>query len=161
MSKLFDKILQEIPDDTNRFVARSMDVSDQITEILKRKGTSQRQLAEKLGKSESEISKWLSGNHNFTLRTLAKIESILEEDILITPMYWNEYKGLFAPVENDYQVHFSIHKGHISHRFSSGEEKSNFDFEDIMPNKIKGKSRILHTSKSSPRIISELWKQAE
>lgn len=105
MDDLFERLLQETPDDTKRFVARSMDVSDQITSLLKKKNISQRQLADKLGKKESEISKWLSGNHNFTLRTLAKIESILMEDILIAPMFWNEYKGAFSKEATGEQAH--------------------------------------------------------
>ena len=42
-------------------------------------------LAEKLGKTEAEISKWLSGTHNFTLRSLAKIEIVLNETIIKIP----------------------------------------------------------------------------
>ncbi|MCZ8286906.1 MAG: helix-turn-helix transcriptional regulator, partial [Bacteroidia bacterium] len=40
---------------------------------------------EKLGKSEAEISKWLSGTHNFTIRTLSKIEAELGESVITTP----------------------------------------------------------------------------
>lgn len=94
MDELFKQILKETPDHTKRFVDLAMDVSDQIIALLEAKGHNQKYLADKLGKSESEISKWLSGNHNFTLRTLAKIESILEENIVVAPMYWHEYKGL-------------------------------------------------------------------
>jgi transcriptional regulator with XRE-family HTH domain len=36
----------------------------------------------KLGKSEAEISKWLSGLHNMELKTIAKIENALDEEVL-------------------------------------------------------------------------------
>ncbi|MBK8969134.1 MAG: helix-turn-helix transcriptional regulator [Lewinellaceae bacterium] len=42
-----------------------------------------RDLAAALGKSESEVSKWLAGAHNFTLKSIAKLEAVLGEDILV------------------------------------------------------------------------------
>src|SRR5690606_28128527 len=45
----------------------------------------QRELAQKLNKRESEISKWLSGGHNFTQRTLTKISIAIGEPIYNIP----------------------------------------------------------------------------
>ena len=42
----------------------------------------QKDLAKALGKNESEISKWLSGSHNFTLKTIARIEDVLGDKLL-------------------------------------------------------------------------------
>ena len=42
----------------------------------------QKEFAKEVGKTEPEVSRWLSGTHNFTLRTLAKISSVLGEDII-------------------------------------------------------------------------------
>ena len=39
-------------------------------------------LAKKFGKSPSEITKWLSGNHNFTVDTLIEIERVLDIKLL-------------------------------------------------------------------------------
>ena len=51
-----------------------------------------------LNKKESEISKWLSGTHNFEIKTIAKIESVLEENIIQVPMFYvdwpNEFENL-------------------------------------------------------------------
>lgn len=41
--------------------------------ILREKNISQKQLARKMGRTEAEVSRWLEGTHNFTLRTIAKI----------------------------------------------------------------------------------------
>ena len=41
------------------------------------KNISQRELARRLGKRESEVSRWLTGRHNFTTSTIAKIETAL------------------------------------------------------------------------------------
>lgn len=67
-------------------VRRQVDISflivDRIHEILASKGYKQKDLAEKLGKKESEISKWMRGTHNFTIETLSSIEKVLGEPIL-------------------------------------------------------------------------------
>jgi len=38
-----------------------------------------------MGKKESEISKWLSGTHNFTIETIAKIQGELKEVLIVIP----------------------------------------------------------------------------
>lgn len=66
------------------------DVIEQITAILRRKGMCQRDLAQLLGKRESEISKWMRGTHNFTLSTIAGIQEALGEKILDTPLNFSK-----------------------------------------------------------------------
>jgi len=58
---------------------QSFEIVDRIHEILVRQGKGRKDLALLLGKSESEISKWMSGSHNFTIQTLAKIQIALGE----------------------------------------------------------------------------------
>ena len=58
-------------------------IAERIVEVLKQKGMTRRDLANKLGKRESEISKWLTGRHNFTISTLSRISSALGEDIIM------------------------------------------------------------------------------
>lgn len=83
MKKTINKdFFEDLQPEFEKYVNWSVEISDRIEEILEKKKITQRELAEKLGKSESEISKWLSGTHNFTLKSLAKIESILNEEIL-------------------------------------------------------------------------------
>jgi len=72
-------------DKTHRFVSKSMDISEEIIAALKRKGMSQRELADRLGCKETLISRWLGGMQNFTLRTLTSIEEVLEIDLILTP----------------------------------------------------------------------------
>jgi transcriptional regulator with XRE-family HTH domain len=74
----------KISKDIDIFVKQSFDIVDRIHEILVAQGKEQKDLAILLGKSESEISKWMTGTHNFTIKTLAKIESKLGEKIIQT-----------------------------------------------------------------------------
>lgn len=60
----------------------SFQIVDRIHEILKSKGLQQKDLANMLGKSEAEISKWMRGTHNFTIDTLVKIETALDAPIV-------------------------------------------------------------------------------
>lgn len=83
MSKIFDSI--KVSDEAKRFVDHSFEVVDQIYHILEKQGKTQRDLANMLEKKESEISKWMQGTHNFTLKSISKIETVLGESILTTP----------------------------------------------------------------------------
>ena len=49
---------------------------------MEEKGLKQKDLANLLGKNESEISKWMRGTHNFTIETISSIESALGAPIL-------------------------------------------------------------------------------
>lgn len=79
---LADMLGITIAEDTDRFVELSMRISDAVAEVLHRKGWTQKDLAARLGKTPAEVSKWLSGTHNLTLRSIAKLETALGEQIL-------------------------------------------------------------------------------
>ncbi|MBQ0061580.1 MAG: helix-turn-helix transcriptional regulator [Bacteroidales bacterium] len=61
----------------------SFQIVNRIHEVLTAKGYKQKDLANMLGKSEAEISKWMRGTHNFTLDTIMNIEEVLNEQILV------------------------------------------------------------------------------
>lgn len=54
-------------------VETRMLVAKMLQDYLALTGISQYALASKMGKNPSEVSKWLSGNHNFTIDTLSDI----------------------------------------------------------------------------------------
>lgn len=87
--------LDRIPPDPaiDKFVDTSFDLSDRIHEILEAKGISQKELAEMLGKKESQVSKWMTGTHNFTIKTLALLEVKLGVSI------FQVSSGALQPVE--------------------------------------------------------------
>lgn len=57
-------------------VARRMRNATQIADALSESGLSKVQFAHKMRKQSSEITKWLSGTHNFTRDTLAEISCV-------------------------------------------------------------------------------------
>ena len=61
-----------------------MMVAAKIADAMRSSGMNQKQLAQKMGKTESEVSEWLSGDRNFTLDTLTEIEHTLNVSLLDT-----------------------------------------------------------------------------
>lgn len=84
-SKVAQRLLDKTPLEITIFAQKYADLVVRISQILKEKGYTQKSLAQKLDKSPSEINKWLNGEHNFTLRSLAKLEAELGETILYIP----------------------------------------------------------------------------
>jgi transcriptional regulator with XRE-family HTH domain len=84
-SKIAERIMAETPEETKRFVRKYGDIVVRVHQLLKEKGLTQKVLAEQMGKTPSEISKWLTGEHNFTLRSLTKLEAELGADIFYVP----------------------------------------------------------------------------
>lgn len=82
----FEKIKSRVTPETKRFIAHGYDIRMQVAELLSKhpKIKTQKQLAEALGKSASEISKWLSGLHNITLESITKMEAVFDADIIMT-----------------------------------------------------------------------------
>ena len=84
-SDLFKQEVAKVPIDFKLELDLSFAIADKIDAILKRKGMSQKEFAKKMNKTEAEVSRWLSGTHNLTLKTLAKITSVLGEKIIVIP----------------------------------------------------------------------------
>ena len=79
---MMQQIIADTPADLKKQLDYSFNLSDRIDEQMKAKGVSKKQLAELTGKSPSEVTRWLSGQHNFTLATIAKISVALDHDFL-------------------------------------------------------------------------------
>lgn len=84
-SKTVDRLLKSTPKDVKIFVDLHADLVVRINQLLREKGITKKKLAEKMDKKPSEISKWLNGEHNFTLRSLAKLSAELGEPLLQVP----------------------------------------------------------------------------
>ena len=76
-NELFRQCLSTIPEEQKAEFELSFGIAERISEVLKTKNITQKDFANQLHKRESEISKWLTGRHNFTMQTIAKIETAL------------------------------------------------------------------------------------
>jgi transcriptional regulator with XRE-family HTH domain len=79
---LFRQCLAAIPDERKTEFDLSFGISERLSEILKDKGLSQKDFARMLDKRESEVSKWLTGRHNFTIQTISRIECALDTKLV-------------------------------------------------------------------------------
>ena len=79
----FDEILARTPESTKQEVSKNVAIAVRIIKTLRAQGKTRRDLARLLGKSESEITRWLSGFHNLELKTIYKIEKVLGVDIIM------------------------------------------------------------------------------
>lgn len=76
----------------DRFIERNLAITEKVCAVLKERGIKKKQFAEMLGKSPSEISKWLSGLHNLTLKSITKMEEVLDINLInIEPIKEIEY----------------------------------------------------------------------
>lgn len=81
-NKIMDEIRAGITPEMKAQMELSIGVANRIHWILDEKKMSQKEFARLLGKTETEVSRWLSGTHNFTMATIAKISIALDEEIV-------------------------------------------------------------------------------
>lgn len=68
----------------NIFVEKNLAITEKIRLALDLKGWKAQDLAKAMNKKPSEVSKWLSGLHNLTLKSIIKMETALEIDLIQT-----------------------------------------------------------------------------
>lgn len=81
-NKIMDEIRSTITPEMKLQMEMSVAIANRIYDILEDRGMSQKDLAKRLGKTETEVSRWLSGTHNLTLATICKISAALEADVV-------------------------------------------------------------------------------
>lgn len=60
-------------------------IAFEILERLDELGWSQRKLADKMDVSPQQVNKWVKGNENFTIATLARLGEVLETELIKVP----------------------------------------------------------------------------
>lgn len=78
----FNKMLADVPADIKHEVDLEFAISDRINSLMAKHGLTKLEFAKALGKRPSEITKWLSGQHNFTIRTIALLSSFFGEPLI-------------------------------------------------------------------------------
>ncbi|WP_339841632.1 helix-turn-helix transcriptional regulator [uncultured Maribacter sp.] len=65
-----------------RLVSLNLAISNKVHKILEERKLSDTDFAKMLGKTPSEVSKWLSGTHNLTQKSIIKMEIALGEPLI-------------------------------------------------------------------------------
>lgn len=102
---------------TSTYVDLSDNIAISIMEALKIANINKTEFAKRLGKETSVVSRWLNGQHNFTIKTIVDIENALKQKIvfplnkipntenlnqhLIILNYDGTYKNDFSKLQNN------------------------------------------------------------
>lgn len=81
---LLSELLGNITPEEQAKTDKKMILATKIANAIKVKGMKKSEFADEMGKVPSEISKWLSGTHNFTIDTLMDIEQVLSIQLIDT-----------------------------------------------------------------------------
>lgn len=83
-SDILNKIYDEIFPSELKKVEKRMVLAQKISDAIKAKGWEKNDFVRALNKRPTEITKWLSGTHNFNIDTLFVIEEILGIELITT-----------------------------------------------------------------------------
>ena len=78
MKEIFD----EIPHEKREETRLSFAISNRLDALMREKGLNKKQFAEALGKRPNEITRWLSGEHNFTIATIAMLSTFFGQPVI-------------------------------------------------------------------------------
>ena len=81
-NELFRQSLSAVSKEHRAESDLSYGIAERLDAILKEKGITQHELAQRMGKRDSEVSKGLTGRHNFTTETIARIEVAIGRKII-------------------------------------------------------------------------------
>ena len=104
-SSIIEARRTKVSPEVRRRVDLSFLIVDRIYSILEEQGLKQKDLANMLGKKESEISKWMRGTHNFTIETISSIEKVLGNPILQVIGVW---KTIFVTCNFDFWLNWLL-----------------------------------------------------
>jgi len=74
------------------FIEKNLAITEKVRLAMEAKGWKSQDLAKAMNKNPSEVSKWLTGMHNLTLKSIIKMELALGIDLMhIEPVKEYEY----------------------------------------------------------------------
>jgi len=83
--ELYQQAMEGATPDHLEFADLRLAITDRVYGIMEREGINQKELAQRLGKQESEVSRWLNGLHNLTLRNIARLNVALGHKVVVVP----------------------------------------------------------------------------
>lgn len=78
----YREMVSHVPLEIKEEIDLSFAISNKIDSLMQERGLSKKQFADQLGKRPSEITRWLSGQHNFTISTLAMLSTFFGQPII-------------------------------------------------------------------------------
>lgn len=78
----YEAIVRAIPPHIKAEGDLEFAISTRIYDLMTQRGLSKAEFARAIGKRPCEITKWLSGQHNFTLATIAMLTTFFGQPII-------------------------------------------------------------------------------
>lgn len=75
-------IFNEIPAEKREETRLSFAISNRLDALMCKRGLNKKQFAEALGRRPNEVTRWLSGEHNFTISTIAMLSTFFGKPII-------------------------------------------------------------------------------
>jgi ribosome-binding protein aMBF1 (putative translation factor) len=83
-SPILRRVQERIPVEVSEQNDRRMGLAVKIADTLRSRGVTNQEFAFMMGKKPSEVTRWLSGTHNFTTETLWQMERVLKIQLLVS-----------------------------------------------------------------------------
>ena len=83
-SPILRRVQERIPVEVSEQNDRRMGLAVKIADTLRSRGITNQEFAFMMGKKPSEVTRWLSGIHNFTTETLWQMERVLKIQLLVS-----------------------------------------------------------------------------
>ena len=78
----YRSMVASVPAEIKAEIDLSFKISNRIAELMNNRHLSRKQFADALGRRPCEVTKWLSGEHNFTIATLAMLSTFFGQPII-------------------------------------------------------------------------------
>lgn len=78
----YREMVGQVPSEIKGEIDLSFAISNKIDALMQERGLTKKQFADQIGKRPSEITRWLSGQHNFTISTLALLSAFFGKSII-------------------------------------------------------------------------------
>ncbi|MFY7743465.1 MAG: helix-turn-helix domain-containing protein [Flavobacterium sp.] len=115
---------------TSSYVDLSDNIALTILNALKEANLNKTEFARKLGKDTSVISRWLNGQHNFTIKTIVDIENALNKKIVL-PMNKAEQATSFKSQTIIMSFGLNYNKDNFSKLIRNNSSSRNITLTDV------------------------------
>jgi len=77
-------LVQHGDPEIDKFIEKNLAIAAKVNAELRKRNWSQVKFADEIGKKPSEVSRWLTGTHNLTLKSIVKMEMALGIALIYT-----------------------------------------------------------------------------
>lgn len=136
-SSLIEELLKGISPEEQERTNKRMLLAARIDDGINAKGWKKKDFALAMSKTPSEISKWLSGTHNFTADTLFEIERVLGINLFQTEdQQQSEVTQVYVYLATSQSVNFQAFCGPIHHQNPKTTINVSSQFISLNPNSL-------------------------